>query len=181
LVEGALAVSGQYCESAISLHPLQQVADFDVGIAVVAVLDLAPLAKQSVCLVEQQDGGTFFRCIENAAQVFLGFTDILAHHLAEVDHVKIEPQLIGEYFARHSLARAAGAGEQGSDPEAASSFGGKAPLLVDFRALAKTHRDLLEKAFLFFGENEVVPSGYGLDPLRQTVQAGPRLQPARVP
>ena len=43
-------------EAAVGLHPLQQVADLDVRVAVVAVLDLAALAEERVGLVEEQDG-----------------------------------------------------------------------------------------------------------------------------
>ena len=37
------------------LHPLQQVIHLDVGVAVVAVLDLRALAEQGIGLVEEQD------------------------------------------------------------------------------------------------------------------------------
>ena len=37
----------------VLLHPLQQVADLDVGVAVVGVADLGALAEQRVGLVEE--------------------------------------------------------------------------------------------------------------------------------
>ena len=42
-------------ESAIGLHALQQVADFDVRVAVVAVSDFAALAEERVGLIEKQN------------------------------------------------------------------------------------------------------------------------------
>ena len=39
----------------IGLHPLQQVAHLDIGVAVVALLHLGALAEQRVRLVEEQD------------------------------------------------------------------------------------------------------------------------------
>ena len=44
-VERGFLVAGEDGQAAIGLHALQQVADFDVGVAVVAVLDLAALSK----------------------------------------------------------------------------------------------------------------------------------------
>ena len=42
-------------QAAIGLHPLEQVADLDVRVAIVAVADLGALAEQRVRLVEQED------------------------------------------------------------------------------------------------------------------------------
>ena len=77
-IERALQVGRQDRQAAIGLHPLQQIADLDIGVAVVAVLHLAALAEQRVGLVEQQDRAAVFRRVEHAAQVLLGLADIFA-------------------------------------------------------------------------------------------------------
>src|SRR5260221_704749 len=78
-VQCTLEIRGQDCQAAIGFHALQEVADFDVGVAVVAILDLAAFAEKRVSLVEQEDGPTLFSRIEDAAQVLLGLADVLAH------------------------------------------------------------------------------------------------------
>ena len=95
-VERALHVGGEDRQAAIGLHALQQVVDLDVGVAVVAVLDLAALAEQRVGLVEEQDRAAVLGGVEQAAQVLLGLADVLADHRRQIDAVEIEPQLVGD-------------------------------------------------------------------------------------
>ena len=92
-VERVLEVGGQDRQAPVGLHALEQVADLDVGVAVVAVLDLAALAEQGVGLVEEEDGAALLGGVEDAAQVLLGLADVLADHRGEVDAVEVEPQL----------------------------------------------------------------------------------------
>jgi len=63
-VERAFHVGGQNGQTPVRLDALEQVGDFDVGVAVVAVLDVAALAKERVRLVEQQDGAAGFGGVE---------------------------------------------------------------------------------------------------------------------
>ena len=79
-VERALHVGGEDRQAAIGLDPLQQVGDLDVGVAVVAVLDLAALAEERVGLVEQQHRAAGLGGVEQALQVLLGLADVLADH-----------------------------------------------------------------------------------------------------
>ena len=88
----ALQVGRQDGQAAIGLHPLQQVADLDVGVAVVAVLDLAPLAEEGVGLVEEEDRAAVLGRVEDPAQVLLGLADVLADHAGQVDPVQVQAQ-----------------------------------------------------------------------------------------
>ena len=74
----------------VLLHALQQVADLDVGVAVVRVPDLAALAEQRVGLVEEQDGVGGLGFGEDARQVLLGLADVLADHRRQVDLVQVQ-------------------------------------------------------------------------------------------
>src|SRR6202000_3120801 len=47
-------IGGQNGQPLICLHALQQVADLDVGVAIVAVAYLAAFAEQGIGLVEEQ-------------------------------------------------------------------------------------------------------------------------------
>jgi hypothetical protein len=49
------SVGGQYAEPAVDLHALQQVADLDVDLAVVAILDLAPFEEVRIRFIEQKN------------------------------------------------------------------------------------------------------------------------------
>ncbi len=60
-VERTLYISGQDSQSPIRLHSLQQVANLDVGVAIMAVFYLAPFAEKSVGFVEKQNRARTFR------------------------------------------------------------------------------------------------------------------------
>src|SRR5690606_17274111 len=97
-----------------------QVVDLDVGVAVVAVLDLAPLAAEGVRLVEEAEGAAAFGRVEEAAQVLLRFADVFADDGREVDAVEVEAEGVGEDLGGHRLARAALAGEEHAESEPAA-------------------------------------------------------------
>ena len=82
-VEGAFHIGREDRQAAVGFHALQQVADFDVGVAVVAVFDFAALAEQRVGFVEEQDRAAFFGGVEHPAQILFGFADVFADHLAQ--------------------------------------------------------------------------------------------------
>ena len=52
---GSAQVRREDRDALVLLHLLQQVRDLDVGVPVVRVLDLGPLAEQRVRLVEEQN------------------------------------------------------------------------------------------------------------------------------
>ena len=107
-------------QAAVGLHALQQVADLDVRVAVVAVLDLGALAEQRVGLVEEQHRAARLGGVEDAPQVLLGLADVLADTtwLRSIRY-RSSPSSSGEHLGGHRLAGAARAREQRADPEAA--------------------------------------------------------------
>src|SRR5262249_56934062 len=131
-------------KAAIGLHPLQQVADFDIGVAVVAVLDVAALAEQRVGLVEQEDGAAVLGGIEDAPQILLGLAHIFVDHRREVDPVQIEPELGRQYLGGERLSGSAAAAEQRRYAKAARVAPAEAPFLVDADALAHLGGDLAQ-------------------------------------
>ena len=156
-------VGRQDRQAAVGLHPLQQVVDLDVGVAVVAVLDLAALAEQRVGLVEEQDRAAALSAASNsAAQVLLGLADVLADHGGQVDAVEVEPQLVGDDLGGHRLAGAARAGEQRADAEPAASSARRSPSRrrrsLRWRTWSAIWRSSVE---LGLGQHEVVPGRLG--------------------
>ena len=79
LVHVRAHVGRQDRDAVEQLHPLQQVRDLDVRIAVACVRDLRALAEQRVCLVEQKHGIHALGIGEDAIEVLLGLPDVLVH------------------------------------------------------------------------------------------------------
>ena len=87
-IQRALQVRRQNRQAAIRLHPLEQVTDFDIRIAIMAVLNLATLAKQRIGFVEQQDRATRLGGVEDAPQILLRLTDVFADDRREIDAIQ---------------------------------------------------------------------------------------------
>ena len=60
-----------------SFDLLQQVADFDVGVAIVRVLHVGALAEQRVGFVEEQDRARRFGILEHLPEMLLRLADVL--------------------------------------------------------------------------------------------------------
>src|SRR5207253_5317502 len=117
----------------------------------------------------------------DASEVLLRLADVLAHDLAQVDAVEVEPELVREHLALHRLPRTARALEERADPEPATRLRREAPRVVDLRAPADVRGDLAQDLALRLRQDEVVPPRGRLDPLREVVETWARLGPACVP
>ena len=92
-IESGLHVRRQDRQAAVRFHALEQVAHFDVGVAIVAVPHFAAFAEERVGFVEKQDRAAVLRRVEHPAQVLFGFADVLAHHRGQIDPIEIEMEL----------------------------------------------------------------------------------------
>ncbi len=160
---------------------MQEVTDLNVGITIVAVLHLTALPKQRIGFVEQQDGAASLRRVEHPPQVLFRFADVLAHHLAQVDAIQIQPQLVGQHLRRHGLARAAGTRKQHANTQTSRAFVLKAPRLIDLHSLPHVHRDLSQDTQPGLGQYQIIPGGHRLDALGQVLQARASLLPTEAP
>ena len=93
------------------LHLLQQIGDFEIGVAVVRIAHLGPLAEQRVRLVEEQDTIGVLRGREQPVEVLFCLADVFADNCCEVDLVEKETELMRNDFGRQRLAGAGGAGK----------------------------------------------------------------------
>src|SRR5262249_14290443 len=107
--------------------------------------------------------------------------DVLAHHLAEIDAVEVEPQLLGEDLGGHRLAGPARAREERADAQAARALGPETPRLVDMVAPADVRRRGAQYLELLGREHEALPPGPRLETLGQVVELRPRPHAARLP
>ena len=169
-VERGLQVGRQDREAAIGLHPLQQIGDLDIGVAVVTVLHLAAFAEQRVGLVEQQHRAAVLRRVEHAPQVLLGLPDVLADDRREVDAIEVEAEFLREHLGRQGLSGAALAAEQHGDAESAFAARRKAPVVVHAPALAHLRGNLVQNLDLSRRQNEIVPARRADDPRREIVE-----------
>jgi Replication-relaxation len=87
-IERALQVGGQDGQAPVALHPLEQVADLDVGEPAVGVFHLAPIAEHRVGLAEEQDRLALLRRVEHPAKVLLGLPDVLDRDLKDIPYRK---------------------------------------------------------------------------------------------
>ena len=114
-VQRALHVGRQDGEPAIRFHPLQQVVDLDIGIAVMAVFDFTAFAKQSVGFVEEENRAAVLRRVEHAPQILLGLSDVFAYHRRQIDAIQVQAQIVGDHFGGHGFSRSAVARKQSAD------------------------------------------------------------------
>src|SRR6267143_512862 len=83
---GAIA-RGEDCESGIFLAAPQEIIDFNVGIAVVAIFRVSAFAKESISLIKKHDRVTILRRIENTADIFLGLANVFRDDRIQIDPV----------------------------------------------------------------------------------------------
>ena len=83
---GAIA-GGEDCEAGIFLASPQEIIDFNVGIAVVAIFHVSAFAKKSIRLIKKQDRMTILRRIENTAEILLRRANIFRDDGTQIDPV----------------------------------------------------------------------------------------------
>ena len=154
----------------ICLHALQQVVDLDVGVAVVAVFDLAALAEQGVGLVEEQDGAAIFGGVEEPAQILLGFADVFADDGGEVDAVEVEAQFVGKTSAAMVLPVPLSPAKRALMPRPRLIFAANPQFRRPWR-VGRPGRDLVQQAGFGAGQHKIVPGGPDVDTLREGVEA----------
>src|SRR6476661_3128382 len=181
LVQSALAIRGEYGQPAIGLHALQQIADFDIGIAIMTVFDFAAFPKECVGFIEQEHRSAFLGGIKDTAKILFRLANVFVNDLAQVNPIEIKTQLAGKDFGGHGFARAAGSGKQGADPQAARAFGCESPGVVNLGTLANMDSNLAQDVFLPFGQDQIIPTGRRRNTLCQPFKTWTRLHTACVP
>jgi hypothetical protein len=97
LVERGLGVGGENGDALELLHALQQIADFDVGVAVMAVANFRALAEERLGLVEEQHDAALLGGIEGDKPEFVAGLVLQAVEEGQA-----------QYFANDRLRKMAG-------------------------------------------------------------------------
>src|SRR5690606_20799534 len=157
-------IAGQDDNPLMLLHLLQQIADFDVCIPVVRVLDLAPLAEESIRLVEEEHGIALFRLFEDPVQILLRLSDVLADDRGEVDLIEVYAQIPGHHLCCHRLSRPGGPYEKSIQASAQGELPLKAPVAVDQSPMPDMVSYIPELLDLICWQDDILPGVPGLDP-----------------
>ena len=163
-------VGGQHAHPVVILDLLEQIGHLHVGVPVVGVLYVAPLAEDGVALVEEQDAIGIAGLVEHGLQVLFRFADILADDLGDVDLIHLHVQLPGDHLGAHGLARARRPCKQDGQALAIAQLFFKAPFLIDPVLVADMVAGLLHQPLLGLGQHHVHPGVAGLHPPGQLIQ-----------
>src|SRR5580698_130914 len=117
----------------VGLHALKKVADLEIGIPIMAIVDFAAFAEESIRLIKKKDGSTFVCCIEDTAEMFLSLSDVFVHYRRQVDVIQVEGQFVGDDFSGHSFTGATEAGKECGNARASCVFVREAPIVLDKR------------------------------------------------
>ena len=159
----------------------KQVAHLDIGVAVVAVLDLAALAEERIGLVEEEHGAARLGRVEDGAQILLGLADVLRHDAREVDAVEIEREIVGDRLPRPWSCRCRSA------PTAAARCRGRADIFgetvraIDQRLWRTCAAAALRSWMTSARQHDVVPAVAGHDAIGQFVEFAARPFAAGLP
>ena len=104
-VEVLAEVGRQDRDPVVLFHPLQEIGDLDVRVAVVRVAHFGAFAEQRVRFVEEQNRVGAFRRGEDAIEILLGLANVLADDTREIDFVEVQTQLTRDDLGGHRLAR----------------------------------------------------------------------------
>jgi|SRR5271169_5617995 len=77
-------VGGDDYHTAKRFQLLQQVIDFDVRVAIVAILYFGSFTKQGVRFVEEKDCAAGLGGVEDALKILCGLANILTHNFAQI-------------------------------------------------------------------------------------------------
>ena len=86
-VDPVAIAGGEDCEVSIFLAFPQEIIDFTVGRAVVAIFHISAFAKECIRLIKKQDRMTILRRLENTAEILLGLANIFRDDGIQIDPV----------------------------------------------------------------------------------------------
>src|SRR5258708_16987631 len=169
-------VGGKNCNRVERLNALQEKRDFLIGVAIVRIFGFAPLAEKSIGLVEEKDPTLVLGLVENAGQIFLGFTNVFRDDQGEINVVDLPARGLAEQAGGHGFARPWRAVEKGAISGA--QFGRHSPLVHEGFTVPDPDLDFPDLPESAGGQHKVGPVQLCLDVAGWEV--GAQIRPARV-
>src|SRR6185437_15544492 len=156
-------VGGENDDALVLLHLLQQVGDFNVGVAIVRVLHFGAFAEERVGLIEEEDGVGSLGFAEDLAELLFGFANVLADYDGEVDAIKVEAEVPRNNTGGHGFPRPADAAEQDVEALAGREALIESPLRIDGVTMALGGADIVQLADDVRWNHQAVPGGGTVD------------------
>src|SRR6266508_3853837 len=170
LVEVLREIGREDHHAVVALHPLEEIGDLDVRVAVVRVSHLRALPEQRVGLVEEQDRVASLGGAKDALEVLLGLTDVLADDGGQVDAKQVQAQVVGHDRGGQGLPRPGRTGEQRSQGGGTARRSKEGPLSKHLVAAPDRAGELLQAAQRWRGKHQVGPRVDQRDTVGKLVQ-----------
>ena len=105
-------IRGEDHEPVEILHPLQEIAELLVGVAIMRVLDVGALTEERVGFVEKENPVAVAGQVKERGEVLFRVANILRNHGAEVHAVDVAPGGLAQERGGQRLAGAGGTVEE---------------------------------------------------------------------
>ena len=76
IIEVLFEVRREDSETGIGFHTLKEERRFNIGVAVVSILNLCALTEQRIRFIKKQNSTSMLCSIEDTVEIFLGLTNI---------------------------------------------------------------------------------------------------------
>ena len=180
VVDVAAEVRGEDDRARVGLHPLQQVRDLDVRVAVLGVRDLRALAEHRVGLVEEQDRVRPLARRRRSAPRFFSVSPMYLHTIvARSTWNMSRPRSLGQHLRGHRLAGPGLAREQDLQALGLRDAALVAPVGQHLVAMAQVGGDRAQRVELAIRDHQVLPRVGRLEPLGERARGATRTPRAR--
>ena len=166
-IDVAHEVGCEHDESTEDLEALQKIGDLQICIAVPCVADFCSATKQRIGFIEEEHLVADRGGIKHLFEIFLGLSDVLAHHRGKVNDEQIKPEFAGDNLSRQGLAGSRVTRKQGNQSRWRDRR--KSPPVVDRFAVAVARNEFFEMTAPVIVENEVVPASAGSNSAGESV------------
>src|SRR5690606_28545186 len=112
LIQVGSQIGRQDGNAIIGLHTLEQIADLQISVAVMGILDPRPFTEDSVGLIKKEDRVATLRLAKDSLQILLRLPNVLTDQAGKVNLIEVQSQVACDHLSGHGLAGAGWAGEQ---------------------------------------------------------------------
>ena len=85
IIQCRLKVGRENGQAVVMLDALQQIANFKVGVTIMAIAHLTALAKQRIRLIKQQNGAAALGGSKHTRQIFFSFTNPFTNYPGKIN------------------------------------------------------------------------------------------------
>ncbi len=179
LIEMGPEVGGEHGNAVVRLHPLEEIADLDIGVPVERIIPFGAAPEQGIGFVEEKDAVRALGGGEDPLEVLLRLADVLADHGGEIHPEEVDAEFVCQHLGGHGLACARGSGKECVHPASARQPGAESPALEYRRRAGRARAELPQLGDGVSGEDEIVPLVCGARYSWRAPRARYRIRPGR--